>query len=55
MAGWKPVDNSARTEINEEEVQQLFYLIDTKRTGKITSEVNDKIWLDTVSNICSKF
>ena len=39
VAGWKPVDNSERTEINEEEVKQLFYLIDTERTGFITPKV----------------
>ena len=39
VAGWKPVDNSAGSEINEEEVHALFNLIDADKTGVITPQV----------------
>jgi len=38
VAGWKPVDNSAGSEINEEEVHALFNLIDADKTGVITPQ-----------------
>lgn len=36
VAGWKPVSSESKDEVNEEEVHQLFNLIDTERTGYIT-------------------
>ena len=35
-AGWKPVDNSNRDGVDEEEVKNLFYLIDVEKKGSIT-------------------
>ena len=36
VAGWKPVDNSNRDAVEEDEVQNLFYLIDVEKKGVIT-------------------
>ena len=42
VAGWKPVSSESKDEVNEEEVHQLFNLIDTERTGYITPTVRFK-------------
>ena len=42
VAGWKPKSSETKEDVNEEEVHQLFNLIDTDRTGFITPTVRFK-------------
>ena len=40
VAGWRPVDKGGQEQVNEEEVRQLFNLIDTDKTGVITAQAS---------------
>ena len=51
VAGWKPVSSETKEDVNEEEVHQLFNLIDTDRTGFITPTVRFKQHLTIYMNI----
>ena len=56
MAGWKPVSSEAKDDVNEEEVHQLFNLIDTERTGYITPAVRFKPnYASTINDAYVKF
>ena len=40
VAGWRLVDKGGQEQVNEEEVRQLFNLIDTDKTGVITAQAS---------------
>ena len=44
LAGWKKVEDVERHMIKEEEVQALFNMIDTDRTGFLDMKVKDNIF-----------